>query len=103
MITHITTDSVREISDEGIIDRSRREPWLFVALIDRYEEKFLTEINTIISDENEAKEVVRETFGKIYMDVNMLEMRRYPDFISWAHTLLLRTVHEHDSVRHMHA
>ncbi len=100
MINHLTIGSgVGNLSDEVVLSRTQGEPWLFVALIDRYQVRFLNEIHSIVPDEDEAKEVVRETFGKIYMNADRFEACSYSNFYLWANSILMSSALAHQHTR----
>lgn len=86
-----TTDSVKELSDEEILARSQAEPWLFTALLERYQNAFLRKARSIIFNELDAEEVVQDAFTKIYMNAHRFEVREGAKFSSWAYTILINT------------
>ncbi len=86
-----TTDSVRELSDEVILARAQAEPWLFTALLERYQNAFLRKAKSIIFNELDAEEVVQDAFTKIYMNAHRFEVREGAKFSSWAYTILINT------------
>lgn len=100
MINQIVVDkSIGDLSDEIVLNRIQSEPWLFVALIDRYQDLFLNEIDAIVPDKEEAKDVVRETFGRIYMNANRFETFAYSTFSSWAYSILMSTARAHSHTK----
>lgn len=86
-----TTDSVKELSDEVILARVQAEPWLFTAILERYQAAFLRKAKTIIHNEQDAEEVVQDAFTKIYMNAHKFEVREGAKFSSWAYTILINT------------
>ncbi len=86
-----TNDSVRELSDEEILGRAQGEPWLFTALLERYQAAFLRKARSIIYNELDAEEVVQDAFTKIYMNAHRFEVREGAKFSSWAYTILINT------------
>ncbi len=86
-----TTDSAKDLSDEEILSRSRAEPWLFAALLERYQSAFLRKARSIIFNELDAEEVVQDAFTKIYMNAHRFEVREGARFSSWAYTILINT------------
>ncbi len=86
-----TTESVRSMSDEDVLARAQAEPWLFTALLERYQEAFLRKAKSIIYNELDAEEVVQDTFTKIYMNAHRFEVREGAKFSSWAYTILMNT------------
>lgn len=86
-----TTDDVRELSDEEVLARAQAEPWLFAALLDRYQNAFLRKAKSIIFNELDAEEVVQDAFTKIYVNAHKFEVREGAKFSSWAYTILINT------------
>lgn len=86
-----TTDDVRKLSDEEILARSQKEPWIFTALLERYQTAFLRKAKSILFNELDAEEVVQDTFTKIYMHAQSFEVREGAKFSSWAYTILINT------------
>ena len=85
------TDDVRELSDEEILARSQGEPWLFTALLERYQDAFLRKAKSIIYNPLDAEEVVQDAFTKIYVNAEKFEVREGAKFSSWAYTILINT------------
>jgi DNA-directed RNA polymerase specialized sigma24 family protein len=62
-----TDENARGLCDEDILTRVQKEPWLFVVLLERYQDAFLRKAKTIIFNEQDAEEVVQDAFTKIYI------------------------------------
>ncbi|HEX4799449.1 MAG TPA: RNA polymerase sigma factor [Candidatus Paceibacterota bacterium] len=86
-----TDENVRALSDELIVMRVQREPWLFTVLLDRYQDAFLRKAKTIIYNEQDAEEVVQDAFTKIYVHAHTFQTREGAKFTSWAYTILINT------------
>jgi RNA polymerase sigma-70 factor (ECF subfamily) len=86
-----TQDNIRELSDEVILARVQSEPWLFTAILERYQAAFLRKTKTIIFNDQDAEEVVQDAFTKIYMNAHRFEVREGAKFSSWAYTVLINT------------
>ncbi len=86
-----TDDNVQKLPDEEILARVQAEPWLFTALLERYQAAFLRKARTIIHNEQDAEEVVQDAFTKIYMNAHRFEVRPGAKFSSWAYTILVNT------------
>ena len=86
-----TADNVKALSDEAILARVQSEPWLFTAILERYQSAFLRKVKTIIFNEQDAEEVVQDAFTKIYMNAHRFEIREGAKFSSWAYTILVNT------------
>lgn len=91
MLGFTTTDDMRELSDEEVLARSRAEPWLFTALLDRYQDAFLRKAKSILFSPEDAEEVVQDAFTKIYINAEKFEVREGAKFSSWAYTILINT------------
>ena len=86
-----TDDSIRGLTDEAILERVQSEPWLFTAILERYQNAFLRKTKTIIFNEQDAEEVVQDAFTKIYMNAHRFQVREGAKFSSWAYTILVNT------------
>lgn len=91
MLGITTTDRASSLTDEEVILRSRREPWLFAVLIDRYEAAFLRKAESILRNREDAEEVVQEAFTKIYLHSARFEVRDESSFSSWAYRIMINT------------
>lgn len=91
MLGFSTTDEAGKLSDEEVLARSRREPWLFAVLIDRYEAAFLRKARGILHSLEDAEEVVQDAFTKIYINSARFEPTPGASFSSWAYRILLNT------------
>jgi RNA polymerase sigma-70 factor (ECF subfamily) len=86
-----TTDTAATLTDEELLARSVREPWLFATLLERYQEAFLRKTRTILYNEQDVEEVVQDAFTKIYLNAGRFEVRAGAKFSSWAYTILINT------------
>jgi len=86
-----TPENARGLSDEEILVRAKSEPWLFAALLDRYQSAFLRKAQSILFNEQDAEEVVQDAFTKIYMNAHRFEVREGARFSSWAYAILINT------------
>jgi RNA polymerase sigma-70 factor, ECF subfamily len=86
-----STDDVRNLTDEEVLARSQKEPWLFAALLERYQDAFLRKARTILHNQLDAEEVVQDAFTKIYMYAHKFEVREGAKFSSWAYRILMNT------------
>jgi RNA polymerase sigma-70 factor (ECF subfamily) len=91
MFGYTTAESVKELSDEAIVARVQSEPWLFTAILERYQSAFLRKAKSIIFNEQDAEEVVQDAFTKIYMNAHKFEIREGAKFSSWGYTILINT------------
>lgn len=86
-----TDDNIQKLSDEAVLARVQSEPWLFTALLERYQAAFLRKTRSIIHNEQDAEEVVQDAFTKIYMNAHRFEVRPGAKFSSWAYAILINT------------
>lgn len=91
MFGYTTAESVKDLPDEAIVARVQSEPWLFTAILERYQSAFLRKAKSIIFNEQDAEEVVQDAFTKIYMNAHKFEVREGAKFSSWGYTILINT------------
>lgn len=86
-----TTYKAQELSDEEILARSQKEPWMYAVLLDRYQAAFLRKARSIVRNELDAEEVVQDAFTKIYMNADKFKPQEGAKFSSWAYRILMNT------------
>ena len=86
-----TGDSAKDMSDEEVLARSQAQPWLFAALLDRYQEPFLRKARGILRNPLDAEEVVQDAFTKIYVHADKFSPQEGAKFSSWAYRILMNT------------
>jgi RNA polymerase sigma-70 factor (ECF subfamily) len=86
-----STDDARDLSDEEVLARSRKEPWIFAVLLDRYQDAFMRKARSIVWSDEDAEEVVQDTFTKIYLNADRFEARPDASFSSWGYRILVNT------------
>jgi len=79
------------MKDEEILHISLDKPALFSVLVERYEKAFLRKARSIISQTEEAEDVVQETFTKIYLHAAKFKKMPGIEFKSWAYKILVNT------------
>jgi RNA polymerase sigma-70 factor, ECF subfamily len=80
-----------DLRDEDVLYRSMSNPALFGVLVDRYQSSFLRKAVQIVYDYEEARDVVQETFVKIYRYAGKFEEQEGASFSSWAYKILINT------------
>ena len=85
------SENINELTDEEILARSQKEPWLFAALLDRYQDAFMRKAMSIIHNELDAEEIVQDAFTKIYINAHKFEVREGAKFSSWGYRILMNT------------
>ncbi len=79
-----------ESSDEEILALSVENSDLFEILVDRYEEAFLRKARQIITvDPEMARDIVQETFVKIYLNAGKFRVQEGATFSSWGYKILI--------------
>ncbi len=91
MLGFTNIDNAKELADEEILARSSAQPWLFGVLLDRYQDAFLRKAKTVIRSQEDAEEIVQDTFTKIYINAHRYEPQEGAKFSSWAYRILLNT------------
>ena len=91
MLGITTTDKAKDLSDEEILARSLKEPWIFAVLLERHQDAFLRKARGIIRNEEDAEEIVQDTFVKVYKNADKFEVREGAKFTSWAYRILMNT------------
>jgi RNA polymerase sigma-70 factor (ECF subfamily) len=75
------------ISDEEIIEKVRSEDQEFYAIIvDRYQEKLLRYASNLIQDENNAADIVQESFIKAFINLRGFNTKK--KFSSWIYRIV---------------
>lgn len=80
-----------EIKDEEILEASFKKPALFKILVDRYQEAFIRKAVGILRQQEEAEDIVQETFVKIYLHGKKFKKMEGIEFKSWAYKILINT------------
>ncbi len=80
-----------ETKDEEILAASLNKPALFKILVDRYQEAFIRKALGILKSQEEAEDIVQETFVKIYFYGKKFKKVEGVEFKSWAYKILVNT------------
>lgn len=91
MLGLTTTDKARDLSDEEILVRSQKEPWIFTVLLERYQDAFIRKALSVLHNQLDAEEVVQDTFTKIYINAGKFKPQEDAKFSSWAYRILMNT------------
>lgn len=91
MLSFGDTDHLQTLSDEELLMRSTRQPWVFSVVLDRYQQAFLRKAMAIVHHQLDAEEIVQDTFTKIYMNAASFEYRSGATFSSWGYRILMNT------------
>jgi len=77
--------------DEEILAASLEKPAFFGILVDRYQGPFLRKALGILRQQEEAEDIVQETFVKIYFNGKKFKKMEGVEFKSWAYKILVNT------------
>ncbi len=80
---------MRAMKDEEVLFASFKYPYLFELLVERYEAAFLRKAQSIVFDEEIARDIVQDTFVKIYLYGKKFKPVEGAKFSSWAYKVLL--------------
>lgn len=80
-----------DLRDEQILFASLEKPALFKIIMDRYEKAFLRKAKSMVYQNEEAEDVVQDTFTKIYFNAEKFKKRPGIEFKSWAYKILVNT------------
>jgi RNA polymerase sigma-70 factor, ECF subfamily len=79
----------REKRDEDVLQASFSHPYLFELLVERYEEAFLRKARSVVFNDEAARDIVQDTFVKIYLYGKKFRPVEGARFSSWAYKVLM--------------
>lgn len=85
-----SSDEYETRTDEEILALSKRNPDVFAVLVVRYEDAFLRKAKSILWSQEDAEEVVQDTFTRIYVYADRYKPQEGASFSSWGYTILTR-------------
>lgn len=91
MLGITSTHDVADWDDERVLRASQVQPWLFMVLVERYEQPFIRKAKRIIHNPLDAEEVVQDAFTKIYIHAEKFVPQDGATFNSWAYRILMNT------------
>jgi len=91
MLGITTTGNARDLSDEEILIRSQKEPWIYAVLLERYQDAFMRKAMSILHNQLDAEEVAQDAFTKVYMNADKFAPQEGAKFSSWAYRILMNT------------
>ena len=84
--------SLNDRSDEEILALSVTDPEVFSVLVERYEEAFIRKATRVIfNDPETVRDIVQDTFVKIYLNAGKFKIQEGASFKSWGYKILLNT------------
>ncbi|HEU5114335.1 MAG TPA: RNA polymerase sigma factor [Candidatus Paceibacterota bacterium] len=89
MNPHIHKAEFKEKRDEDVLAASWKHPYLFEILVERYEEAFLRKARSIVHHDEAARDIVQDTFVKIYLYGKKFKPVEGARFSSWAYKVLM--------------
>lgn len=85
----------QSLKDEEILLLSLGDPTYFTILVDKYQAAFLRKVMGVVRNQEEAEDIVQETFTKIYRYAGKFEKKAGIEFKSWAYKILMNTSFTH--------
>jgi len=86
-----STQHIEIESDEKLLAMSLYDPEVFAVLVRRYQESFLRKARSIVWSEEDAEDIVQETFTKIYCAASKFHKVEGASFKSWGYRILINT------------
>src|SRR3989338_1350472 len=84
-----------QLPDEKILELSFQDPSYFTILVDKYEDAFMRKALGVVRKQEEAEDIVQETFVKIYKYGHKFTKQAGVEFKSWAYKILMNTSFTH--------
>ncbi|MEK7575100.1 MAG: RNA polymerase sigma factor [Patescibacteria group bacterium] len=92
LLDTVSENTIATESDEVVLAASVSNPDLFTVIVDRYQEAFLRKANYIIkNDPDTARDIVQDTFVKIYANAGKFQVQEGASFKSWGYKILINT------------
>ena len=83
------------VPDEEILRQSLKDPSQFKILVNRYQEAFLRKAFSVVRKQEEAEDIVQNTFVKIYKYGDRFKKQEGIKFKSWAYKILMNNSFTH--------
>lgn len=81
--------------DEEILLLAVDDPSYFTLLVDKYQIPFVRKALGVVHNQQEAEDIVQETFTKIYRYAHHFKKQTGIEFKSWAYKILMNTAFTH--------
>jgi RNA polymerase sigma-70 factor (ECF subfamily) len=91
MNPHLHKEDFASKPDEDVLSASFKYPYLFELLVERYEDAFIRKAKAIVRHDEVARDVVQDTFVKIYLYGKKFKPVEGARFSSWAYKVLINT------------
>ena len=82
-------EDLKALSDAAVLALSLKKSHAFAEIVGRYERAFVRKALSILGNEDDAYDVVQETFVRIYAAASRYEEQAGASFKSWAYTILV--------------
>ncbi len=92
-LTQKEESAAAEMSDEALLHESVARPALFAELVTRYQGAFLRKARAVVHTEEEAEDVVQETFMKMYQYADRFTPAEGGSVKAWGYAILLNTAY----------
>lgn len=91
MIQDVTRHAnLEEASDEAVLQAALADPEAYAILVRRYEDAFMRKAVSILRSQEDAEEVVQDTFTRIYLYGARFTPQEGASFSSWGYAILTR-------------
>jgi RNA polymerase sigma factor (sigma-70 family) len=81
---------IESLPDNEVLALSVRNPQAFNVIVTRYQRLFVRKAMEITGNEDDAYDVVQDTFVRIYAAAKKFRVQKQGTFKSWAYTILVR-------------
>lgn len=102
-VRNTTELDVKTLSDAEILSLSVRSPDYFEEIVSRYERLFLRKAMSILHSEEDAYDVVQDSFVRIYTSARKFRSIPGASFSSWAYRVLINQCYTVYKKRNKHA
>jgi RNA polymerase sigma-70 factor (ECF subfamily) len=95
-MNYLTLQSkINEMSDSEVLSRSLVEPEIFEIIVRRYQREFFRKAKRIARTDEDAEDIVQDTFVKIYRFGKSFKHQEGASFKSWGYKILTNTCYTH--------
>lgn len=89
MNPHAHKEQFRDKKDEDVLAASFSHPHLFELIVEKYEAAFIRKAKSVVHNDEVARDVVQDTFVKIYLYGKKFKPVEGARFSSWAYKVLM--------------
>lgn len=102
-VPKIDISQLKAMSDAEVLSLSVSRPQVFEELVDRYQRLLLRKARSILRNEDDASDVVQDTFVRIYTSASKFKKQEGASFSSWAYTILTHQCYTYYRKKQKHA